>query len=51
MYNNIGNKVKGLAIFVFVIGMVGSVIAAIVMWANHLVGAGFGTLIGGCLSA
>ena len=31
--------------------MVGSVIAAIVMWANHLVGAGFGTLIGGCLSA
>ena len=51
MYNNIGNKVKGLAIFVCVIGMVGSVIAAIVMWANHLVGAGFGTLIGGCLSA
>ena len=51
MYSNIGAKVKGLAVFVCVIGIVGSLIAAIVMWANDLVGAGFGTLIGGCLSA
>ena len=51
MYSNIGAKVKGLAVFVCVIGIVGSLIAAIVMWANDLVGAGFCTLIGGCLSA
>lgn len=40
MYSNIGAKVKGLAVFVCVIGIVGSLIAAIVMWANDLVGAG-----------
>lgn len=51
MYNNIGNKVKGLAIFVFVIGAIGSLVSAIVMWATDNVTAGFGVLIGGCLSA
>ena len=51
MFDNIGNKVKGLAIFACVVGMVGSLIGAIVLWSNGLIGAGFGTLIGGCLSA
>ena len=51
MYNNIGNKVKGLAVFVFVIGAIGSLVSAIVMWATDNVAAGFGVLIGGCLSA
>jgi ribosomal protein L40E len=51
MFNNIGKKVKGLAIVVCVIGMNGSLVGAIILWANELVGAGFSTLIGGCLSA
>ena len=51
MFDNIGNKVKGLAIFACAVGMVGSLIGAIVLWTNGLIGAGFGTLIGGCLSA
>ena len=51
MYNNIGSKVKGLAIFGLIIGILGSLAGAIVMWAVGLTGAGFGTLIGGCLSA
>ena len=51
MYNNIGSKVKGLAIFVLVIGAIGSLVSAIVMWATDNVAAGFGVLIGGCLSA
>ena len=51
MFDNIGSKVKGLAIFACVAGIIGSLIGAIVLWANGFVGAGFGTLIGGCLFA
>ena len=51
MFNNIGNKVIGLAIFSCIVGMVGSLIGAIVLWTNDLIGAGFTALIGGCLSA
>ncbi len=51
MFDNIGNKVKGLAIFACAVGIIGSLIGAIVLWVNGLIGAGFGTLFGGCLSA
>ncbi|MBR0508354.1 MAG: zinc ribbon domain-containing protein [Clostridia bacterium] len=51
MFNNIGSKVKGLAVFFCVFGMIGSLAGAIVLWTNDLIAAGFGTLIGGCLSA
>ena len=51
MFNNIGSKVKGLAVFFCVFGMIGSLAGAIVLWTNDLIAAGFGTLIGGCLFA
>lgn len=51
MYKNIGGKVKGLAIFAFVIGAIGSLVGAIVMWTVDMIAKGFGVLIGGCLSA
>ena len=49
MYNNIGGKVKALAIVEMIVGTLGSLITAIVLWANDAVLAGFLVLIGGFL--
>lgn len=51
MFNNNGNRVEGLALFTCIVGIVGSVIGAIVLWTHELVGAGIAVLIGGGLSA
>ncbi|MBE5787681.1 MAG: hypothetical protein E7324_09105, partial [Clostridiales bacterium] len=54
MFDNIGGKIKKLAVIVCWLGIVGSVIGAIALWAssnryNDMTGIGFAVLIGGCL--
>lgn len=56
MFNNIGGKIKGLAYTVAVLGIIASVIGAIVLWAansryNNTVGTGFIVLFGGCIGS
>lgn len=54
MFENIGGKIKGLAYTISILGMIASVIIAIVLfWQNSYnnptTGTGFAVLIGGCL--
>ncbi len=51
MYHNIGSKVKALAVFTFAVGVIASLIGAIIMWVSDLIAAGFGELIAGCIAA
>lgn len=56
MFDNIGGKIKGLAYTVAVLGIIASVVGAIVLWAansyyNNTVGTGFIVLIGGCIGS
>ena len=47
MYNNIGNKIKALAIFSAIIGIIGSIVAAIVLFYSKLILNGVLVLVGG----
>ena len=47
MYNNIGNKIKALAIFSAIIGIIGSIVAAIVLFCSKLILNGVLVLVGG----
>lgn len=54
MFENIGGKLKSLAMIVCCLGIICSIILAIVLWAGNsryypTVGTGFGVLIGGCV--
>ena len=54
MFDNIGGKIKGLAVTICVIGIMASVIGAIGLWAmnnyrNPTVALGIVVLVGGCL--
>lgn len=51
MFNNIGGKIKTLAVVVCVIGMIGSAITAIVLWVNGLFLPGLLFLGVGCLAS
>ncbi len=56
MFNNIGGKIKGLAYVTSILGMIASVIIAIVLFGqnsyyNRTVGIGFAVLIGGCVGS
>ena len=56
MFDNIGGKIKTLAVVLCMIGIASSVIFALVLWAqnsryNSTVALGFGVLIGGALSS
>ena len=54
MFNNIGGKIKKLAVVLCIIGMVASLITALVLWSQSRywsdnTAAGLLTLVGGCL--
>ena len=54
MFNNIGGKIKTLAVVLCIIGMVASLITALVLWSQSSyrsdnTAAGLLTLVGGCL--
>ena len=49
MFNNIGKKIKGLAKFICWLGIVGSVIAGIVLCSLHMSVIGFLTIVLGAL--
>lgn len=51
MFDNIGSKIKTLAVVVCVIGMIGSAIGAIAMWANGVFLGGLVILAVGCLTS
>jgi hypothetical protein len=51
MFDNIGEKIKKLAVVLTVLGIIGSIIFAIILWANELIGAGFLALFVGILSS
>lgn len=57
MFENIGGKIKSLAVVMCGIGIVISVIGAIAFWCNHdpyyhpTIAIGFGVLIGGCVGS
>ena len=56
MFENIGGKIKGLAVVVCWVGIVTSVISAIVLWCvnsyrNPTIGLGISVLIGGVLGS
>ena len=48
MFNNIGEKIKTLAIIGTIAGCLISVVGAIICWSEKLFWAGFFVLIGGC---
>lgn len=53
MFGNIGGKIKLLAAVICALGMVASVICAIVLWSDHsryndTIALGFGVMFGGC---
>lgn len=54
MFENIGGKIKGLAVLMCWLGIIGSVIMAFVLWnqnsyRNPTIGLGIAVLVGGCL--
>ena len=54
MFDNIGGKIKNLAECMCWLGIIGSVIAAFVLWSNNsyyspTIGLGIAVLVGGCL--
>lgn len=56
MFSNIGGKIKNLATAICVLGMIATVITAIVLWAQHsryndTIALGFGVLLGGCFAS
>ena len=51
MFNNIGGKVKVVAIVYFVLVLLSTISGAIVCWALDAVGQGFGILFGGIIGA
>lgn len=51
MFNNIGEKIKGLAIFETVFGIICSIIGGIILIANALWYIGLIVIFAGCLSA
>lgn len=56
MFDNIGGKIKTLAVVVCVVGMIASLIFAIVLWSmdsyrTPTIALGFGVLIGGCVAS
>lgn len=56
MFENSGEKIRGVAIVVMVLGALGSLIGAIVLWIannryNPTIALGFGVLVGGVLGS
>ena len=54
MFENVGSKVKALAVIVFFLGIIGSIICAIIIWASRIEGAflrGLLTLALGCFGS
>lgn len=51
MFNNIDRKIKGLAVFYTIVGIIGSIIGAILYWVNGDVLTGFIILILGILAS
>ena len=51
MFNNIDRKIKGLAVFYTIVGIIGSIIGAILYWINNAILIGFIILILGILAA
>lgn len=63
MFDNIGGKIKTLAMVLCVIGMIVSLVFAIVLWSqndeynyvtrtySNTIPAGFGVLVGGCIAS
>ncbi len=49
MFNNIGNKVKGLAVFIAVIGIISSIISGIALISSKLTAVGLVVLFAGSL--
>jgi len=52
MFNNIGSKIKGWAVFCCILGMVASVIGAVVIWVSRMgFFYGLSILVFGCLGS
>lgn len=56
MFSNIGGKIKALATGICILGMITSVVSAIVLWAqntryNDTIVSGIGVLVGGCFAS
>ena len=56
MFDNIGGKIKTLAMVICVIGIIASIICAIALWAQNsryslTIALGFGVLVGGCVGS
>lgn len=51
MFNNIDRKIKGLAVFYTIVGIIGSIIGAILYWINNAILIGFVILIFGILAS
>lgn len=51
MFNNIDRKIKGLAVFYTIVGIIGSIIGAIFYWVNDAILIGFLILIFGILAS
>lgn len=51
MFNNIDRKIKGLAVFYTIVGIIGSIIGAILYWINNAILIGFIILILGILAS
>lgn len=51
MFNNIERKIKGLAFFYTIVGIIGSIIGAIFYWVNSDILTGFIILIFGILAS
>ena len=50
MFNNISRKLQGLAQYLLVLGLIGIVVCAIILFSNGLIGLGIGVLVGGSIS-
>lgn len=51
MFNNIERKIKGLAFFYTIVGIIGSIIGAIFYWVNSDISTGFLILFFGILAS
>ena len=50
MFNNISRKLQGLAQYLLVLGLIGIVVCAIILFSKGIIGLGIGVLVGGSIS-
>ena len=50
MFNNISRKLQGFAQYLLVLGLIGIVVCAIILFSKGLTGLGIGVLVGGSIS-